>query len=229
MMVKSGFQIMKDVDRVPPEVIDGFKGIPAANIADVMGRFRAMDHSIKSMNKLGTHLVGSAVTVRTTPTDNLMVHKALDLANPGDVIVVDAFGGNENALIGELMCHYAIVRKLGGFVLNAPIRDVDAIYDMDLPVFAKGGTPRGPYKEGPGEINTAISCGTVPVNPGDVIVGDDDGVVVVPKEEAADVLEEAKAVQTKEEQIIAKMYDEGKWERAWVDETLRKKGCRIID
>lgn len=227
-MSNIGFRIVENVDRINPKIINGYKGIAASNIADVMGRFRAMDHSIKSVNKPGIHVVGSAFTVRTHPSDNLMVHKALDLAQPGDIIVIDACGDMGNAILGELMCLYAKVKGLGGFIVDGPVRDLYAIAEMGFPVFARGGTPRGPYKEGPGEINTVISCGNVPIAPGDVIVGDDDGIVVIPKAEAAEVLKSAKAVQDKEAAIIQAIYD-GKWDRAWVDDTLKSKGCEIIE
>ncbi len=193
-----------------------------------MGRFRAMDHAIKSVNKPGIHVVGSAFTVRTHPSDNLMVHKAMDLAKPGDLIVIDASGDMGHAILGELMCHYAKGKGLGGFIVDGPVRDLYAIAEMGFPVFARGGTPRGPYKEGPGEINTVISCGNVPVAPGDVIVGDDDGVVVIPSAEAQEVLKSARAVQEKEAATIQAIYD-GKWDRSWIDAALQAKGCEVIE
>lgn len=223
-----GFRIVKDFERVNQEVIDGFKGIATPNTADVMGRFRAMNHSIKSVNQPGINIVGSAFTVRTHPSDNLMVHKAMDLAKTGDIIVIDACGDMGNAILGELMCHYAKMRGITGYIVDGPVRDLKAISDMNYPVFAKGGTPRGPYKEGPGELNTTISCGGVPINPGDVIIGDDDGVVVVPKAEANDVLKKAKGVQEKEQGVIESIY-KNTWDRKWVDDTLQKKGCEIIE
>ncbi|WP_280169350.1 RraA family protein [Priestia megaterium] len=223
-MSNLGLKIVEHIDRLPQSLIDGYKGLATANIADVMGRFRAMDYTVKSMNRLGVHLVGSALTIRIHPTDNLMIHKAMDLAKPGDVLVIDAFGGKENAVVGELICHYAKIKGIAGIVTSSPIRDTNAIYNMDIPVFARGATPRGPLKEGSGEINTTISCGLVPVNPGDIIVGDDDGVVVVPKSEAVSVLEETKKIQEKEQSIIDGMYESRSWERKWVDETLYAKG-----
>ncbi|MFE7083609.1 RraA family protein [Priestia megaterium] len=223
-MSSLGLKIVEDFERLPKNLVDGYKGQATANIADVMGRFRAMDYTVKSMNRLGVHLVGSALTIRIHPTDNLMIHKAMDLAKPGDVLVIDAFGGKENAVVGELICHYAKIKGIAGIVTSSPIRDTNAIYNMDIPVFARGATPRGPLKEGSGEINTTISCGLVPVDPGDIIVGDDDGVVVIPKSEAVSVLEETKKIQEKEQLIIDKMYESRSWERKWVDETLYAKG-----
>ncbi|MGG0251694.1 RraA family protein [Peribacillus frigoritolerans] len=223
-----GFRVVKNIERVNQKIIEEFKGIATPNIGDVMGRMFAMDYSIKSINKPGIHIAGSAFTVRSHPGDNLLVHKAMDLAHPGDIIVVDACGDMGNAILGELMCHYAKTKGIVGYIIDGPVRDLYGISEMGYPVFAKGGTPRGPYKEGPGEINTVISCGNVPVNPGDIIVADDDGIVVIPKEDAESVLEKAKDIQAKEKMVIDSIYN-GTWERSWVDETLQKKGCQIID
>lgn len=226
-MTNVGFRIVSSIERTDPAIVDGFKGIATPNIGDVMGRMYAMDHTIKSINKPGIHIAGNAFTVRTHPSDNLMVHKAMDMAQPGDIIVIDACGDMGNALLGEIMCHYARVKGIAGYIVDGPVRDLYGIAEMGFPVFAKGGTPRGPYKEGPGEINTIISCGNVPVKPGDVIVADDDGVMVVPREDAAQVLMKAREIQDKEQEMIRSIY-EGTWDRAWVDETLRKKGCEFI-
>lgn len=227
-MSNIGFRIIKDIQRAEQEIIDGFRNIPTPNIGDVMGRYFSMDYRIKPVNNPGIHIVGNAFTVRTHPADNLMVHKALDLAKPGDIIVVDAAGDMANAIIGELMCHYAKVKGIIGFIIDGPVRDLYGIAQLGFPVFAKGGTPRGPYKEGPGEINTNISCGNVSVSPGDIIVADDDGVIVIPKTDAADILKKAKEVSKKEQEIIKSIY-EGKWDRTWVDKALISKGSEIIE
>jgi regulator of RNase E activity RraA len=225
-----GWRIIEDFERVDKTVIEGFQGIASANIGDVMGRFRTMDSAIKSINKPGIHVVGSAFTVRTHPSDNLMVHKAMDLAKPGDIIVVEALGDMGHAILGEIMCHYAKTRGIVGYIVDGPVRDLYGIAEMGYPVFAKGGNPRGPYKEGPGEINVPISCANVPVLPGDVIVGDDDGVIVIPREDAQTVLAKAKALQEAEGKVIQDIYD-GKWDRSWVDEVLRSKvkGADIVE
>ncbi|MCY8235511.1 RraA family protein [Priestia endophytica] len=227
-MSNVGFRIVQYNNRVNQEVIEGFKGVATPNIGDVMGRMYAMDHSIKSVNKPGIHIVGSALTVRTHPSDNLMVHKAMDMAQPGDIIVVDACGDMGNAILGELMCHYAKTKGIVGYIVDGPIRDLYSIVEMNFPVFSKGGTPRGPYKEGPGEINTVISCGNVAVSPGDIIVADDDGIVVIPKGDAEDVLRKSQDIQTKEKMVIESIYN-GNWDRTWVDETLKRKGCEVIE
>ncbi|WP_366249548.1 RraA family protein [Terribacillus aidingensis] len=227
-MSNVGFRIYSQFNRLDSSVVESFEGIATSNIGDVMGRMNAMNHGIKSVNKPGTHIFGSALTVKTHPSDNLMVHKAMDLAKPGDVIVVDACGDMGNAILGELMCHYAKTKNIAGFIVDGPVRDLYSIAEMGFPVFAKGGSPRGPYKEGPGEINTVISCGNVSVSPGDIVVGDDDGVVVIPKSDAEDILFKAQEIQTKEKSVIESIYN-GNWGRSWVDETLQSKGCEIIE
>lgn len=227
-MSNVGFRVFQSMERADKEIIEGFKGIATPNIGDVMGRMFAMDYTIKSVNKPGIHIFGSALTVRTHPSDNLMVHKAMDLAKPGDIIVIDACGDMGNAILGELMCHYAKTKGIAGYIVDGPIRDLHGIAEMGFPVFAKGGSPRGPYKEGPGEINTIISCGGISVSPGDIIVADDDGIIAIPKDDAAVVLKNAKKVQENERIIIESIY-KGEWDRTWVDKTLQEKGCEILD
>src|SRR5690606_36251902 len=125
-------------------------------------------------------LAGPALTVRTRPGDNLMLHKAIDIAEPGDVIVVDAGGDLTNSLMGELMLTYAKRRGVAGFVIYGAIRDADAFPQVNLPVFAAGVTHRGPYKDGPGEINVPIALEGMVVHPGDLVIGDRAGVLAVP-------------------------------------------------
>ncbi|MBT2689796.1 RraA family protein [Bacillus sp. ISL-47] len=225
-MGNTGYRVIKDFGRLDQSIIDGYKYISTPVIGDVMGRMRVMNYAIKPVNISGVHMAGRALTVRTHPSDNLLVHKAMDLAQPGDIIVVDASGDTEHAIIGEIMSYYAKTKGVGGFVIDGAIRDRMQIAKLGLPVFAKGSTPRGPYKEGPGEINTVISCGNVPVSPGDVIIGDDDGVVVVPKGEAHVILEKATELSEKEEEIL-RAIGQGKWDRSWVDKILKEKGIEI--
>lgn len=225
-MASTGYQVISDFERLDQRIADGYKGIATSIIGDVMGRMRVMNYAIKPINHPGVHMAGSALTVRTHPSDNLLVHKAMDIARPGDIIVVDASGDTEHAIIGEIMSFYAKSKGIGGFVIDGAVRDRLGIVRLGLPVFAKGTTPRGPYKEGPGEVNTTVSCGNVPVSPGDIIVGDDDGVVVIPKEEARVILEKAIELSSKEEEIMSSIA-QGNWDRSWVDDILRKKGIEI--
>ena len=174
-------------------------------------------------------MAGPALTVRTRPGDNLMVHKALDLAEAGDVLVVDAGGDLTNAIIGEIMstlCEAA--RRLAGIVINGAIRDADAIRAADFPVFAAGVTHRGPYKDGPGEINVPIAIDGMVIEPGDLVLGDGDGVLCVPYEATAAVhalVSEKQKVEARELRAAA----EGKLDRSWVDARLRQLGCKGME
>jgi regulator of RNase E activity RraA len=154
------------------------------------------------------------------------VHKALDTARPGDVIVVDAGGFADQAIIGELMMSRAKQRGIAGIVIWGAIRDSAEIGAGSYPVYACGVTHRGPYKDGPGEINVPIAIGGMPVNPGDIIVGDADGLVAVPQELAEQVLASAKAIVAKETAAM-KQIQAGTVDRGWVDQALKAKGYKF--
>lgn len=227
-MTSIGFRVLSDIQRPEEETVAGFLEArpPTPNVTDVMGRFGAVGQGVHPINGDDVYIAGAALTVKTHPSDNLMVHKALDLAEPGDVIVVEAGGDLTHAILGELMCSYARWRGIVGIVVEGAVRDGTAIRKMGYPVFARGRAPRGPYKEGPGEINVPISCGGVSICPGDLMVGDGDGVVVIPRQLASEVLQKASALQKQEEAITRKIVA-GEWEREWVDETLLRKGCEL--
>ena len=200
-----------------------FRTLPVANVSDVMNRIPAAGPSLRPMHRAGA-LAGRALTVRTRPGDNLLIHKALDMAEPGDVIVVDAGGDLTNALIGELMVAYAKKKGVAGFVLNGAIRDYYSISQDDFPIFAAGVTHRGPYKDGPGEVNVPIAMGSLVIEPGDLILGDEDGVVGVPID-AVDVVYQAAHAKHLAEAAQLEAISAGKNDRRWVDETLAKLGC----
>lgn len=211
------------------ELLEAFRGIPTANIADVMGRSPAMNPRIRLISSPSKPMVGAALTVKARAGDNLLLHMALDLAGQEDVVVVSNEEDNTRSLMGEIMMvHLAFVRKAAGIVLDGPIRDVDAISKMDFPVYATGATPNGPYKEGPGEVNVPIACGGVSVNPGDIIVADADGVVVIPLEEAPIVLENAKKYHVEDERKCQATKN-GLGNRAWVRRLVEQKGIEVID
>ena len=221
-----GFRIKKTIQRPPRDLIDGFAGLPVANIADTMNRMFCIDARIRPVN--AAPLLGPAFTVSTRPGDNLLLHKAIDLAAPGDIVVVDAQGDVTNSLIGELMIRWSIRRGIGGFIIDGAVRDVSYLKTLRLPVYAAGVTPAGPYKDGPGEINVPVSCGGVTVRPGDILVGDEDGVVVIAPSDATDILQKARA-KAKDEKRIVEDIDQGTWDRSWVDKALAAKGCETID
>ncbi|RUT28303.1 RraA family protein [Arsenicitalea aurantiaca] len=218
-----GFRLFPRQGSIAPELVAQFRDIPVANVSDSMSRMSAAGPQIRKMHRSGV-LIGPALTVKSRPGDNLMLHKALDMAAPGDVIVMDAGGDLTNALFGELMLAHALNRKIAGFVLNGAIRDADAIYETNLPVYAAGVTHRGPYKDGPGEINVPIAiCGMV-VKPGDLILGDSDGVVAIPANDAEDILVKARAKQRSEAQQMEAIKAQTN-DRTWVDASLHRLGC----
>ncbi|PWG61524.1 dimethylmenaquinone methyltransferase [Sediminicurvatus halobius] len=164
-------------------------------------------------------MAGPALTVRTRPGDNLVVHKALDLAQPGDILVIDARGEVTNAILGELMCRYARSRGIAGIVLDGAIRDFDALSAGILPVFARSASHLGPYKSGPGEIHGTVHIGGITVDDGDILVGDADGVVVVPRWRAEATVAAAERVVEMERQQ-AEEIDNGRLDRSWIDRAL---------
>ena len=219
----NGFRILAAGAKITPDWIEKFRDLPVANVSDVMSRMVAGGAGLRPMHGGGV-LAGPALTVKARPGDNLMIHKALDMAAPGDVIVVDAGGDLTNALIGELMVAYAIKRGVAGIVINGAIRDLAAIRAGAFPVFAAGVTHRGPYKDGPGEVNTPIAIDGMVIMPGDLILGDDDGLVAVPRLEAPAIHAAASAKHAAETKQMAAI-EAGTNDRSWVDAALRKLGC----
>jgi regulator of RNase E activity RraA len=167
--------------------------LPAANIGDAMDRLGVAHSGIQAIWP-GAHLAGPAFTVWTRPGDNQGIHQALALAKPGDVIVVAGGGDKTRALLGELIGERAINLGIAGFALDGAARDAEALAEIGMPVFARATTPAGPYKNGPCRLGTAVAFGGVPVLPGDIIIGDSDGVVVIPRDQATAVAEAAEAV-----------------------------------
>lgn len=217
-----GFQICKRERKVDTATVVKFRAIPVANISDSMSRMTAGGARLRPMHAGGA-LVGPAFTVKTRPGDNLMIHKALDMAEAGDVVVVDGGGDLTNALIGELMVAHAQTRGIAGMVLNGAIRDYDSLRTGAFPVYAAGITHRGPYKDGPGEINVAVAIDGMVIEPGDLIVGDGDGLLCIPFAQAEEVYKAAKAKNDAEEKQMAATRA-GTSDRAWVDATLKRLG-----
>lgn len=222
-----GFRVFPVEKRVNKKIVEEFRTVVTPHISDNMSRLQGASSELRPYHK-GGKLIGTAVTVKTRPGDNLMVHKAIDLAQPGEVIVVDAGGDTTNAIVGEIMQRIAKKNGIAGFVINGAIRDSIAFQNDSFPIYAKGVTHRGPYKDGPGEINVPISLGSMIVHPGDLVVGDEDGLVIVPVDEAEEVLHKVKIQAQKEEEIFQSI-EQGAVDRSWVDSTLKEKGCEIFD
>jgi len=197
-----GFMTRRSAPRPDPEVIEGLREFWSADVSDALNRMYTMGSNIRNMIN-DAPLVGRAITVKVFPGDNLMVHRSLDIAEPGDVVVVDCCGNVSHAVIGDLVAAKAKHLGIAGFIIDGLIRDQSDMQDIGLPVYARGVTPLGPLHRGPGEINYANSCGGVVVNPGDIIVADTDGVVVVRREYSRDLLDRLRATKDKMDDYVA--------------------------
>ena len=213
--------------KMPDHEVMQFKEIPASNVADVMERSCAMNPRIRLVSSPKAQMmVGPALTIKARSGDNLALHAAIDMAQEGDVLVVSNEGDNTRALIMMALLYHT--KKAAGIILDGPIRDIDEIGKWDFPVYATGTTPGGPYKEGPGEVNVPISCGEISVNPGDIILADPDGIIVIPRKDAPQILEDAKKFQAADETKLAAAKN-GTSKREWVKKSLEAKGFEFID
>lgn len=219
-----GFRVRYAIERPDPDLASGLAEFETPAISDLMNRLYTMDVGIRSLTDPDLRLVGPACTVRVFPGDNLMVHKALDVAQPGDVVVIDAGSSTMNAVLGDLISTKARHHGIAGFVVDGLIRDLPAILRLgNFPVFARGVTPIGPLHRGPGEINYPISAGGIVVHPGDVIVADLNGVVVVPRDIASDLLARLSSRAALEADYVASVA-RGDFSNAWVDTLLEQGG-----
>lgn len=208
------------------ETIDAFRQLPVPNIGDCMGR---------STGALGLHayhqdaqhvLCGPALTVKVRPGDNLMIHKAIEMAQPGDVLVIDGSGDLTQALIGGLMRTSALTKKIAGFVIDGAVRDINEWAEGGVAVWARGNTLRGPSKEGPGEINVTVNCAGLVVAPGDLIVADADGVISIPLAQLSTLLPRVREHQQREERI-RENNRLGTTDPERFNVILRNKGCPL--
>jgi regulator of RNase E activity RraA len=222
-----GFRVRQGIERPHEDTIAGLGRFETPAISDQLNRLNTMMPEIRNLTDEHLTIVGPAVTVKSYPGDNLMVHKSLDIAQPGDVIVVDGHRSPLTAALGDLVSKKARHRGVAGFVVDGVIRDLPEIKRLgDFPVFARDVTPIGPMHRGPGEINYPIACGGVVVNPGDIIVGDLNGVVVVPREFADDLLrrlEEREAAEAAYNESV----ETGNFSNAWVDAILEDSGVIV--
>jgi regulator of RNase E activity RraA len=222
-----GFRIRTTIDRPDSDVVAGFRDFETPAASDLMNRLYTMRSEIRTLTDPDLRLVGPACTVKVFPGDNLMVHKSLDVARPGDVVVIDAGSSPMNAVLGDLISTKARHRGIAGFIVDGLIRDLPAILALgDFPVFARGVTPIGPLHRGPGEINHPICCGGIVVNPGDIVMGDLNGIVVVPRQIADDLLASLRAKAAGEAGYTAAVA-RGDFSNAWVDRLLEQSGMPV--
>ena len=224
----AGCKIKRNFERPAKELVEAFRGIPVANIDDNMGRIAAVDASIFPLNP-NAKILGTAFTVNAPAGDNLLFHKALDMAQPGDVIVLANKGSLSRSLCGEIMSTYAKSRGLAGIIIDGCVRDSAVLREFDSPVYAKGVTPNGPDKNGPGEMNFPVSFAGIIINPGDIIVGDADGLLVIRPEDAEELGKKAKAWHESEEKQMEGILTKGEWIRPWVDDKLKEVGFEFVD
>lgn len=220
-MEQPGFRILPRVE-TDLALAALFEGLPASNISDNMNRMPGTA-GLAPYHRPGLQLRGIALTVRVRSGDNLMIHKALQLGRSGDVLVVDGEGCLDRALIGEIMTSVARSRGMVGAVIDGAIRDAASFRNGDFACYARAVCHRGPYKDGPGEINVPVTVGGMRVNPGDVIIGDDDGVVAIPPGEARAVAEATRKKAAAEAATLQSIA-QGRYDDSWIDKTLKAKG-----
>ena len=200
------------VAQADPDLIAAFRDSPTSLISDNLARL-AGAVGLRPFHRRG-RLAGTALTVRTRTGDNLAIHEALEMVRPGDVVVVDAGGDTSRAVVGEIMKAIAEHRGAAGFVIDGAIRDAASFAASDFPCFARAAVHRGPYKNGPGAINVPVSIGGCVIVPGDIVVGDEDGVVAFPQVVAAALLEAVRVQEARETEMLASIR-EGRYSGAY--------------
>lgn len=215
--------VVRDIERVDRDLVAAAAKYPASILADVAGRRGALNGRIAPLAPT-MRCAGPALTVEVRTGDNLMLHAALAIAQPGDVIVVDGKGDLSSALMGEIMVRQAIALGVAGVVIDGAVRDSEAIREMRFPLFAAGCNPNGPTKFVPGRLNHPISVGGVSVKPGDLVIGDADGVVVIEREKAAAILPLAAEKLAAETKRIADIESRKQLRPTWLDGALRAAG-----
>ena len=222
----AGYFIGERGPQADAALVDAFRKLPVPNIGDCMGRSTAAMGLTAYHNDANLVLCGPALTVKVRPGDNLMIHKAIEMAQPGDVIVVEGAGDLTQALIGGLMRTSAQTRKIAGFVIDGAIRDLNEWAEGGIAVWARGNTLRGPSKEGPGEVNSQVSCAGLVVSPGYLIVGDADGVIAIPHDQLTTLLPRVEAHALREAKIRASNQS-GTSDPERFNAILRAKGCPV--
>lgn len=198
------YDIVKNFKRPSKELLEAYSEMQAATLHEVMGKKGALTSDIRPVWP-GTHVVGSAVTVKCRAGDNLMLHKAVSISKPGDILVVDVDGFLEAGIWGEIITVAAKEKGMVGIVTNGSVRDTVPIEDLGFVMFSKGISMKGTTKQNPGTINNTIYIGGVAVNPGDIVLGDNDGVVIVPLDMAEEIIKKAEEKEKAEAQVMAKI------------------------
>jgi regulator of RNase E activity RraA len=223
MSIFNGIVIQERVS-ADRSAIESLRGLPSSVVGDVMGGRLIGTTELRPVNRSPVSVCGNAFTVRVRAGDNLLIHKALDLLAPGDILLVDGEGDISRALVGEIMLTSAKKRGALAFVMDGAVRDIDAFEDHRFPCWSRGISLRGPYKDGPGSINVPITVGGMLVHPGDIVIGDSDGIIAVANHLAQEVSRLAHEKVRHEKETIAAI-QEGTYSSAWVDQALANKGA----
>jgi regulator of RNase E activity RraA len=216
-------EVIRDFERVDAGIVDQAAQFPSSIFADVAGRRGALHGRIAPLSPT-MRFAGPALTVEVRPGDNLMIHAAMAIAKPGDVIVVDGKGDLTSALMGEIMCQQCVAIGVAAVVIDGAVRDSEAIRELGFPMFAAGLNPNGPTKSIAGRVNHPISIGGVSIHAGDLIVGDADGVTVIEREKAAAMLPLAAEKVAAETKRIADIKSRKALRPGWLDGALRAAG-----
>ena len=205
------------------ELVKRYQRLPAANVADTMSRSCALNSEIHLISSPDRPIMaGPALTVKARPGDNLMLHKSVDMIKPGDILVIQCENSLNRAIFGSLLVNNLKEKGARGIIVDGAIRDSEEISQIEgIPVYARCTSPNGPWKNGPGEINTTIAVGGQIVRPGDIVCADQDGIVVVPQEYAEEIAAETKEKEEGEKVVLAQMLA-GKFERPWVEQAMEK-------
>lgn len=219
------FVINRNLDRLPASIINLYSELAVADICDALGRNAALPSALKPLGR--SRMLGSAYTVNLPASENLLLYYAVDNAQPGDVIVASCGAYEERAVCGEIMANLAMKRGLAGFVIDGAVRDARALREMPFPVYTRAVSPNGPYKEACGEINVPVSIGNVVINPGDIIVADDDGIVAIRGEEAETLAAQAQKITDEGLEKLRRIEERGTLDFTWLYEKLKKSCCTI--
>jgi len=215
--------VIRDIERTPSHIVKQAGEFPSSILADVAGRRGALSGRIAALAPT-MRFAGTAITVEVRPGDNLMIHAAMAIAKPGDVLVVDGKGDLSSALMGEIMTQQCIALGIVAVVIDGAVRDSEAIRGLGFPMYAAGLNPNGPTKFVPGRLNHPISIGGVTVAPGDLVVGDADGVTVIERDKAAAMLPLAAEKVAAETKRIAQIKSRQALAPTWLNGALRAAG-----
>ncbi len=224
---ETALTIKRNFKRTGQKLVRKFMNLPTGNVCDAQGRTGALDHRIKPVSKK-SQLCGTALTVDAGPRDNLAPWAALEIAKPGDVIVITTGEHLDCSVVGDIYVGMANNAGVAGIVTDGVVRDLPGINDVGIPVFARGISPNSPWKNGPGRVGLPILIGRVAVKAGDIVVGDQDGIVIVAREKAGDAARAIQAVLAKEKQMEAGV-KAGLTVPAWLKAAYETKGVQYQD